>query len=52
VNDGSVPAGLQEELLGSANALLEAVSCVPPRAGDGAAEDARELADWLRERSG
>jgi hypothetical protein len=47
-----VPAELHEELLGSVNALLEATSCTPPDADDGAAEDARALADWLRERSG
>ena len=48
INAGRVPTELQEELLGSVNALLEAISCVPPRADDGAAEDARQLADWLR----
>lgn len=43
---------MQEELLGSANALLEAISCAPPGADAGAEEEARELADWVRERSG
>lgn len=52
INSGRVPADLQEELLGSVNALLEAISCTPPAADDGAAEDARALADWLRETSG
>jgi hypothetical protein len=52
INAGQVPAELHEELLGTVNALLEAVSCTPPRADDSAAEDARALADWLRKRSG
>ena len=47
-----MPAELQEELLGSVNALSEGVSCAPPGADDGVAADARELADWLRDRSG
>jgi hypothetical protein len=47
-----VPPELQEELLGSVNALLEAVSCTPPSAADGAAAEARALADWLEDRSG
>jgi hypothetical protein len=47
-----VPAELQEELLGSVNALVEAISCTPPGADDGATGAARVLADWLRERSG
>jgi hypothetical protein len=51
INSGRVPAELQEELLGSVNALLEAISCTPPTADDGAAEDARALAEWLRDRS-
>jgi hypothetical protein len=51
INDGAVPAELQEELLGSVNALTEAISCTPPGADAGAAEDAGELADRLRERS-
>jgi hypothetical protein len=51
INEGAVPAGLQEELLGSVNALADSISCAPPDADDGATEDARELADWLRERS-
>ena len=46
-----MPAELQEELLGSVNALAEAVSCMPPNADADAADDARELADWLEERS-
>lgn len=52
INSDRVPAELHEELLGSVNALLEAISCTPPEADDGAAEDARALADWLRDRSG
>ena len=52
INEGAVPAELQEDLLGSVNALAEAVSCTPPAAADGAAADARELADWLEERAG
>jgi hypothetical protein len=52
INAGEVPAELQEELLGSVNALWEAISCTPPRAEDSAAEEARELAEWLEERSG
>ena len=51
INEGQVPADLQEELLGSVNALVEAISCTPPAADDRAAADARELADWLREQS-
>jgi len=51
INEGAVPADLQEELLGSVNALVEGISCTPPDADDGAAEAARELADWLREQS-
>jgi hypothetical protein len=51
INVGAVPAELQEELLGSVNALVERISCRPPDADDGAAATARELADWLRERS-
>ena len=46
-----MPADLQEELLGSVNALVEGISCTPPDADDGSAEAARELADWLREQS-
>ena len=52
INSGQVPAELQEELLGSANALFNAISCKPPAAEEGAAEEARALAEWLRERSG
>ena len=52
INDGVVPSDLQEELLGSVNALVEGISCTPPAADDGAADAARELADWLRDRSG
>ena len=52
INDRSVPPDLQEELLGSVNALVEGVTCEPPGADDGAAEDARALAEWVRERSG
>jgi len=51
LNEGAVPAGLQEHLLGAVNALAEAISCTPAGAGDGTAADARELADWLRESS-
>jgi hypothetical protein len=43
---------LQEELLGSVNALAGAVSCDPPRADAGAADEALALSDWLEERSG
>ncbi len=49
INEGAVPAELQEELLGSVNALVEGVSCTPPDADEGAAAAARELADSLRE---
>jgi hypothetical protein len=52
INDGVVPADLQEELLASVNALVDAISCTPPAADDGAADGARELAAWLRSRSG
>ena len=52
VNDGRVPAELQEELLGSVNALLDGVSCDPPSADEGWADAARDLSDWLRDRSG
>ena len=51
INQGRVPANLQEELLGSVTALVEGISCTPPDADDGAAETARDLAGWLRERS-
>ena len=34
INEGQVPAELQEELLGSVNALVEAISCTPPAADD------------------
>ena len=52
INDGAVPPELQEELLGSVNALAAAISCAPPDADDRAADDARELADRLQELSG
>ncbi len=48
INDGRVPERLQEELLGSVNALVEGISCTPPGAADGAEKDARALAEWLR----
>ena len=51
INAGDVPADLQEELLSSVNALLESVSCTPPRANEGAAEEAQALSDWLQENS-
>ena len=51
INEGQVPVDLQEELLGSVNALVESISCLPPAADDRAAQDARELAAWLREHS-
>jgi len=51
VNDGGVPGELQEELLGSVNALLAAIECEPPVAPESAASDARRLADLLRESS-
>ena len=49
VNDGEVPGELQEELLGSANALLAAIECDPPVALGSAVTDARRLAALLRE---
>jgi hypothetical protein len=52
VNDGRVPAELQEELLGSVNALVDGVSCEPPSADAGWADSARDLSDWVRDRSG
>ena len=52
INDGRVPGELQEELLGGANALLDSISCTPPRIDPAAADEARDLAEWLRERSG
>jgi hypothetical protein len=52
VNEGSVPEELQEELLGSVNALLAAIACDPPVAPESAAVDARRLADLLRENGG
>jgi hypothetical protein len=51
INSRRVPGELQEELLASINALLDTITCTPPAAGDGAADEARELADWLRDRS-
>jgi hypothetical protein len=51
VNSGRVPPDLQEELLGSVSALLETISCTPPRADARSREDAEALADWLRENS-
>jgi hypothetical protein len=51
VNDGRVPGELQEELLGSVNALLDGVSCEPPSADDGWAASARDVSGWLRDRS-
>ena len=51
VNEGEVPAELQEELLGNVNALLDGVSCTPPSSDDGWAASARELSDWIRDRS-
>lgn len=52
VNDGDVPDELQEELLGSVNALLAAIRCDPAVALDSAVTDARRLAALLRESSG
>ena len=52
VNDGDVPDELQEELLGSVNALLAAIGCDPAVALDSAVTDARRLAALLRESSG
>ncbi len=49
INENAVPAELQEELLGSVNALAEAISCAPPEALAGTADDARELAERLQE---
>ena len=51
INSGRIPAELQEELLASVNALLEGITCTPPAAADGAAEEAQDLAEWLRERA-
>jgi hypothetical protein len=51
INGGDVPEDLQEELLGSVNELVSGISCTPADAREGTAADARELADWLRERS-
>ena len=48
VNAGDVPQELQEELLGSINALLAAIGCDPAVAPDSAATDARNLAVLLR----
>jgi hypothetical protein len=52
INDGEVPDSDQEELLGAVNALVEGISCTPPGAGDGAAADARRLAERLSDESG
>ncbi len=52
INDGEVPDELQEELLGSVNALLAAIGCDPAVALDSAITDARRLAALLRENSG
>jgi hypothetical protein len=52
INAGRVPAGLQEELLGQVNALVETISCPAAEVHDGASDDARALSDWLRERAG
>ena len=49
VNDGDVPQELQEELLGSVTALLDAIECEPPTAAESAAGEARRVADLLRE---
>jgi hypothetical protein len=51
INDGEVPKELQEELLGAVNELVEGISCTPADVDDGVAAGARELADWLREKS-
>jgi hypothetical protein len=47
VNARRVPQHFQEELLGSVTALVESITC--PGAADGSAEEARDLAKWLRE---
>jgi len=47
-----VPEELQEDLLGSVNALLAAIGCEPAVALDSAVTDARALAALLRERRG
>jgi hypothetical protein len=52
VNSGRVPGDLQEELLGHVNALVEVTSCPPIPGGENAPEEARALADWLREKAG
>ena len=51
VNDGEISSELQEELLGSVNALLAAIGCDPPVAHNDAAAAARRLAAVLRETS-
>ena len=51
VNDGEISSELQEELLGSVNALLAAIGCDPPVADNDAAAAARRLAAVLREAS-
>ena len=49
VNAGEVPEELQEDLLGSVNALLAAIGCDPAVALDTAVTDARALAALLRD---
>ena len=49
VNAGDVPGKLQEDLLGSVNALLAAIGCDPAVALASAVTDARNLAALLRE---
>jgi hypothetical protein len=51
INAGRIPAELQEELLAKVNVLVEAVTCTPPAAADGSQEEARDLAEWLRDRA-
>ena len=31
--------------------LVDAVTCTPPAAADGSVDDARDLAEWLRDRA-
>jgi hypothetical protein len=51
LNAGRVPRDLQEELLSSVTALVDSIDC-PPGTQEQSADEARELAAWLRENSG
>ena len=50
VNARRVPEDLQEELLSSVTALVESIQC-PSGTREQIADEARELAAWLRENS-